>query len=263
MATLVCFHAHPDDEAIATGGTMAKAAAAGHRVVLVFATKGERGEVPDGFLDPGESLWERRVREVDAAANVLGVNRVEFLGYLDSGMDGTPENNDPACFWQADLDEAADRLAAILRDEAADILTIYDENGNYGHPDHIQVHRVGARAAERAGTSKVYEATLDRDHIIELMRQAREQGIEEVPDIPEEEFTMGMPSEVITTRVDVRSFLDRKRDSMRAHASQISETSFFLSMPSDAFEAAWGTECYILRGASPGTVESDLFEGVA
>jgi LmbE family N-acetylglucosaminyl deacetylase len=263
MATLVCFHAHPDDEAIATAGTMAKAAASGHRVVLVVATKGERGEVPDGFLDPDEPLWQRRVQEVEAAAKVVGVDRVEYLGYVDSGMDGTPENNDPDCFWQADKEEAAARLASILRDEQADVLTIYDENGNYGHPDHIQVHRVGARAAELAGTFKVYEATLDRDYIIGLMKEAKAQGVAEVPDIPEEEFTMGMPSEAITTRVDVHSFLDRKRDAMKAHASQISETSFFLSMPPDAFAAAWGTECYILRGAPPGTAETDLFEGVA
>src|SRR5436190_20543643 len=112
MATLVCFHAHPDDECIATGGTMAKAAADGHRVVLVVATRGEHGEVADGFLDPGEELWQRRVAETLASAEILGVHRVEFLGYVDSGMVGTPENDLPGSFWTADIDEAADRLAA-------------------------------------------------------------------------------------------------------------------------------------------------------
>ena len=114
MATLVCFHAHPDDEAIATGGVMAQAAAAGHRVVLVVATRGEVGEVAPGFLEPGEELWERRVAEVTAAASILGAARLEFLGYRDSGMVGTSDNDDPSCFWQAGVDDAAGKLAAIL-----------------------------------------------------------------------------------------------------------------------------------------------------
>src|SRR5437764_1267119 len=145
MATLVCFHAHPDDETTSTGGVMAKAAADGHRVVLVVATKGEHGSVPDGMLAAGEPLWQRRMAELAASAEVLGVSRVELLGYVDSGMIGTPENDAPQSFWQADLDEAAARLVAILEEEQADVLTIYDDHGNYGHPDHIQIYRVGQR----------------------------------------------------------------------------------------------------------------------
>ena len=137
MATLVCFHAHPDDEAIATGGAMAKAAAEGHRVVLVVATRGEEGEVAPGVLGPGEPLGERRVAEVTAATAILGVHRLEFLGYRDSGMMGTPANDDPAAFWQADVDEAAGRLAALLDEERAAAVTTYDDHGVYGHPDHI------------------------------------------------------------------------------------------------------------------------------
>src|SRR5688500_5661339 len=110
---------------------MAKLAAAGHRVVLVTATKGEHGEVADGFLAEGELLGARRTIEVQEAARILGVARGEFLGYVDSGMIGTPENDAPECFWQADLEEAADKLAAILHEERADVLVIYDENGNY------------------------------------------------------------------------------------------------------------------------------------
>jgi LmbE family N-acetylglucosaminyl deacetylase len=180
-------------------------------------------------------------------------------------MMGTPENDAPGSFWQADIDEAAGRLAEILQEEAADVLVAYDENGNYGHPDHIQVHRVGVRAAELAGTAKVYEATVDRDHMRELMKRARELGMGEVPEeatADEGEFNMGMPGALITTRVDVRSFLDQKREAMRAHASQISETSFFLSMPPEAFEAVWGQEWFILRGAAEGTVETDLLDGM-
>jgi N-acetyl-1-D-myo-inositol-2-amino-2-deoxy-alpha-D-glucopyranoside deacetylase len=265
MATAVFFHAHPDDEAIATGGTMAKAVAQGHRVVLVVATKGEHGEVAENYLDEGEELWQRRVRETEDSAKALGAHRVEFLGYVDSGMIDTPENKAPESFWQADLDEAAGRLADILRVERADVLTAYDPNGNYGHPDHIQVHRVGVRAAELAGVKKVYENTINRDYVIELMARAKEFGMEmeDAPNVDnQEEFNLGMPGDVITTVVDVRAHLDAKKAAMRAHASQIAETSFFLAMPDEAFEAMWGQEWFILRGAAEGTRETDLFEGL-
>src|SRR5205807_9127059 len=214
--TLVTFHAHPDDEAIATAGVMAKAASEGHRVVLVVATRGEHAGFGHEMLEPGETMSERRVRETQRAAEILGVERVEFLGYTDSGMMGTPENDAPGSFWSADLEEAARKLAALLTEERADVLTVYDHHGNYGHPDHIQVHRVGVRAGEIAGTSKVYEATVDRDHIIELMTRAKEMGVPDVPDVEGVDETMGMPGDAITTRVDVRAYLDLKRKAMAA-----------------------------------------------
>lgn len=262
--TVVFFHAHPDDEAIATGGTMAKAAREGHRVVLVVATKGENGEVAEGYLDAGEQLWERRVKETHDSAEVLGVDRVEFLGYVDSGMIGTPENERPESFWQADLDEAAGRLAAILKEEGADILTAYDENGVYGHPDHIQVYRVGLRAAELAGTPRVYLSTADRDRILQLMEVARDAGDPELPgDLDPEDFQLGVSSDRITTRVDVGEFVELKRRSMAAHASQISESSFFLAMPPERFAVAFGEEVYIRVTPEPdGVIETDLFEGL-
>jgi LmbE family N-acetylglucosaminyl deacetylase len=166
MATLVSFHAHPDDECIACGGIIRKAAEEGHRVVLVVATRGEQGEVPEGFLNPGEELWQRRVAETHASAEILGAQRVEFLGYTDSGMMGTPANDAPGSFWTAPVDEAAKKLAALLEEERAEVVTCYDEHGGYGHPDHIQVHRVGLRAAELAGTERVFQATINRDHIL-------------------------------------------------------------------------------------------------
>ncbi len=263
MSTLVTFHAHPDDEAIATGGTMAKAAAAGHRVILVVATKGEHGEVADGYLDPGEALWERRVKETSAAAEILGVSRVEFLGYVDSGMIGTPENDAPECFWRADVEGAAARLATILTEEKADVVTAYDEIGGYGHPDHIQVHRVGMRAAELAGTPKAYMNTINRDHLRRSFAAALEAG-EEIPgDIdPADLAELGVPEARITTAVDVTAFLDVKRRAMAAHGSQIAETSFFLAMPPDHFAVGFGTEWYVLVGAPPGTAEDDLFAGL-
>jgi len=269
MATLVCFHAHPDDESIATGGTMALAARAGHRVVLVLGTRGEQGEPVPGVLRDGEALWERRVVESHAAAEALGVERVEFLGYEDSGMMGEPTNENPACFWQADLEEAAGRLAAILRDVDADVLTIYDDHGGYGHPDHIQVHRVGRRAAELVELDAVYQSTMNRDAmkrqmddverfeadladaaegIVETMAEQRDR-------LDTDEF--GSPESIITHAVDVSSVLDLKRRAMEAHASQIGPDSFFLAMPPEAFAGAFGNEWFI--GPGPARAAGEPF----
>ena len=136
MGTLVCLHAHPDDECISTGGTIARAAAEGHRVVLVVATNGDHGEVP-ADLAPGETLVERRRKETMASAETLGVHRVEWLGYEDSGMTGWSQNANVGAFMNADVDDAASRLARILTEEHADVLTCYDWHGGYGHPDHV------------------------------------------------------------------------------------------------------------------------------
>ena len=268
MATFVFFHAHPDDECIQTGGTMAKVAADGHRVVLVLATRGELGEVPDGFLDEGEQLGLRRIAETYASADVLGADRVEFLGYVDSGMIDTPGNDGPYCFWRADVEAAAGRLAAILREEAADVLTIYDDNGGYGHPDHIQVHRVGARAAELAGTPGVFEATMNRDDIIRSMRESSEYLTEEqraeMPDLEGEDAeNFGVEEARITHAVDVTGFTDAKRASMRCHRSQIADEAFFLAMPDDAFARAFGTEWYISHGHTRGAGDPFLTDLLA
>jgi len=250
MGTLVCFHAHPDDESIATGGTMAEASEAGHRVVLVLGTRGEHGEVAEGFLDLGESLGMRRVAETFESADILGVHRVEFLGYVDSGMVGEPTNESPYAFWQADVDHAARRLATILEEEQPDVFTVYDDHGGYGHPDHIQVHRVGVRAAELAGVTRVFEATMNRDAIkasIEASRDRLPEGSQPDLDDADLDDDFGSPEEIITHAVDVTGFLTQKKQSMKAHASQITEDSFFLQMPDDVFETAFGTEWFIER----------------
>jgi len=261
VTTLVTFHAHPDDEAIATGGVMAKAAIEGHRVVLVVATRGEHAGIGLELLEPEETLAERRTKETHAAADILGVARVEFLGYTDSGMMGADTNDDPGSFWTADVEDAAERLAGILREEQADILTIYDDNGGYGHPDHIQVHRVGLRAAELAATPRVFEGTMNRDHLQAVIQAGVEAG--EIPpdDAPDvvEMSTFGRPASAITTTVDVREHLAAKRASMVAHASQIPETSFFLAMPEEAFTNSFGFEWFIRHGVPDGHRDDDLF----
>ncbi len=295
MATAVFFHAHPDDEAIITGGTMVLASRAGHRVVAVCATDGSRGARhgldehddpagggPDtaGDDDPagdddsdggspdsdgggdsdGGDLAAVREAELRTAAEILGVHRVEMLGYADSGMAGDAANDDPACFWQADVAEAAERLAAILREESADILTCYDHNGGYGHPDHIQVHRVGVKAAELAGVGVVYESTLDRQHFQAALRQvsqiAADAGVDMGSDEEQAETAAELESESfgsdaadITHRIDVSDALDEKRRAMLAHGSQIPADSFFVSLPDEAFALMSATEWFILRGA--------------
>ncbi len=260
MATAVFFHAHPDDECILTGGTMAQLAAAGHRVVLVAATRGEQGEVADGFLGEGELLGTRRSGELQASADVLGVSRVEFLGYRDSGMMGLPTNEADGCFWQADREEAATRLAAILDEESAAALFVYDDHGGYGHPDHIQVHRVGVRAAQLAGTAQVYEATIDRDRVIRMIRDrpvVEGAGPEDLPDITEDS-DFGVPASQVTTRIDVSRHVLDKRAAMRCHRSQIHDDSFWMMMPDDQFAAAFCEEHYIHRGVPAGTAETQF-----
>ena len=255
MGTLVCFHAHPDDESLTTGGTMARAVTEGHRVVLVVATNGEHGEAPED-LAPGETLVERRRAETAHSAEALGIDRVVWLGYSDSGMTGWDQNAHPDAFLQADVDEAASRLAEVLREERADVLTTYDWHGNYGHPDHVKAHVVGHRAAELAGTPRLLEATMNRDELIRLMELAREmgqpvevEGEEWDPGAPADDGNpFGTPAADITMAVDVSAFLDRKRASLAAHRSQVTDTTSLLEMPQEMFAVSFGTEWFIEPG---------------
>jgi len=244
-ASLVFFHAHPDDEAISTGGTIALSADAGHRVTLVVATRGEVGEPVEGVLEPGEALGDRRELETRRSAEILGVDRVEFLGYRDSGMVGEPSNEEPASFWQADLDEPAGRLAAILQTVDADILIGYDPNGTYGHPDHVKVHTVGARAAELAGTPRVLWATTNRERFLRSIADGSFGDNEPASDERMDRASFGMPEDELTHAIDVGAVLDRKRAALLAHASQIDESSFFVAMPDDRFAQAFGTEWFV------------------
>jgi LmbE family N-acetylglucosaminyl deacetylase len=264
MGTLVCFHAHPDDESISTGGTLARASAEGHRVVVVIATNGEYGEVPEDLAE-GETLVDRRRAETARSAAALGVHRVAWLGYKDSGMTGWDQNSDPESFLQAPVEEAATKLADILREEHADVLTVYDWHGNYGHPDHIKVNIVGHRAAEMVGVDRVFEATMNRDHIIRMVEAAREAGALFGEDFDpnagaDDGNPLGMLESELTHAVDVSAYLTAKRESLRAHRSQITDTSFFLEMPDEAFDQSFGTEWFILKGAEPGLRPGWLFE---
>jgi len=269
--TVVSFHAHPDDETLLTGGTLARIAAEGHRVVLVTATLGEAG-LADG--PPGAALAIRRRTELLAAAAALGCARVETLGYLDSGLHGDHPHavppgaagdpgdpgaaGTPARYAEAPVAAAAARLAAILREERADVLTSYDRRGGYGHPDHVQVHRVGALAAGLAATPVLLEATIDRAALRPLLTLLRVAG-RLLPGLP-----LGSDSPVFTAHenlthtIDVRPYLRQKRSAMRAHVSQAEggrgpRTLAVLSrLPGPLFARVAGREWFVEIGREPG-----------
>ena len=258
MSTLVCFHAHPDDESIATGGSIARAVDEGHGVVIVMATDGRHGETPVDLAQT-ETLVDRRRSETEASARVLGAREVRWLGYHDSGMTGWPQNQHPEAFMSADVDQAASQLADILEEVGADVLTCYDWHGGYGHPDHIQVHRVGHRAAQilqgRGRSVRLLESTMNRSRLAETIRASGEAEFD--PDAPADDGNpFGTLEEDITMAVDVSRYIDAKRASIASHASQVTDSSIFLQMPSELFAVAFGTEWFIEPGkpggAAPG-----------
>lgn len=259
--TVVFFHAHPDDEALLTGGTMARLAAEGHRVVLVTATAGEAGLV-SAELAATESLGELRRRELCKSAEILGCARVVVLGYADSGMAADPSGAGHP-FATAPLEEAARDLAQLLDNEAADALSIYDPAGGYGHPDHVRVNRVGRRAAELAGTAVVLEATVDRralQRALRLISWARAGSPELRPSSYDHCFSH---ADRITHCVDVCPYLGQKRDAMRAHASQMTADDttraldWFLRLPGPLFRLVFGREWFVEHGRPPPAVPLD------
>lgn len=246
VMTVVFLHAHPDDEASQTSGSMARLVAEGHRVVVIFATNGDHGTVPDD-LAPGETVVDRRRAEAAAAAQVIGIHRVEFLGYQDSGMTGWEQNHHPEALIRADRDAAARKIAAILDEEDADVLVGYDWHGNYGHPDHIAVHHLTYRAAELARRRpRVLEETTNRDDTERMAARARAAGLdlgEDMEMVGDDGLPMGMPESELHWRVDVNDLLPLKRAALAAHGSQ-SDTQWMLSVPPEAFAAWLGWEHY-------------------
>ena len=279
---LLLVHAHPDDESIGTGATMAKYAAEGAHVTLVTCTLGELGEVIPPELahlaaDADGGLGQYRIGELAAACAALGVTDHRFLGgagrWRDSGMMGTPPNDWPGCFWQADVDEAARELLAIIEEVQPQVMVSYDANGFYGHPDHIQAHRVAWRAFELADgrVSKFYATAVPKSVLADAMALMDESGgggdftrVESVDELP-----FGTEDEKVTTEIDARAYLDAKLAAMRAHATQIAVDSPFFALSNKVGQRALGTEYYTLLAgpswASPGPAdrEPDLFAGLS
>ncbi len=261
--TLVSFHAHPDDEVLLTGGTLARAAATGHRVVLVVATDGAAGLAAERLRADG-GLRERRAAELERSAEALGCARVVRLGYADSGWgpDAVPP---PDAFSTVPVADAAAALAAVLRQERADVLTVYDPAGGYGHADHRRVHEVGVAAAALAGTPVVLEATMDRRLVVRLVRLVEAiPGL--LPDLRAADFAGAFTAHgQITHRVDVRAHTGAKRRAMAAHVSQTTADdgtralAVMLRLPRWLFGRITGTEWFVERGRAPGPVVDDVF----
>ncbi len=247
------FHAHPDDESIFTGGTISLLVAQGVRTVVVVATGGERG---DGSL--ATSLSEVRAAEAEAACRILGVDALHFLGYTDSSTEEGGRSGFDV-FHTAPVGEAALRLARLLRDERATALVTYDDGGIYAHPDHLAVHRVGAMAAELADVGSVYEATVDREylHFVEthLVGHAIEWLLGEDAVPATNRAPLGVPTVMVSTTVDVRVAIARKRAAIAAHASQLPPGAAIHQMDDETFAAVYGFEWFIRHGPA-GVIEA-------
>jgi LmbE family N-acetylglucosaminyl deacetylase len=259
MATVLAFHAHPDDEVLLTGGTLARAAAEGHHVVVAVATD-EMGAVPEG-----ESP---RLAELRASAAVLGVSRVVHLGYAGSGhgKELYPDPPGRTRFVRADVQEAAERLAGILAEEKVDVLLGYDANGGYGHRDHVRVHEVGRRAAELAGVPRVLEATMPREVVARLVTLARLLGIRHRYD-PEVLANAYTPRADITHTIDVRRFAGQKQAALAAHQSEVNGNGraarlfrAMVRMPTPLFAMLCGREWFAEVAAPTSRVATDIFQ---
>jgi N-acetyl-1-D-myo-inositol-2-amino-2-deoxy-alpha-D-glucopyranoside deacetylase len=280
---LLLVHAHPDDETINNGVTMAKYAASGAQVTLVTCTRGEEGEVLVTELanlasDKDDKLGEHREVELKDAMAQLGINDFRFLGapnkkWRDSGMMGTPQNERGNVFWQADLDEASQELVKIILEIKPQVLITYDEFGGYGHPDHIKAHQVAMRATELAAeqgwqVSKIYWNTIPRSVIqmgIEKMKEVGSDffGAQSVDDLP-----FAKPDELATTVVNAPEYVPQKLAAMKAHATQISEDGPFFALSKNLGLSVWGDEYYTLvKGEKAAPFDSngrelDIFAGV-
>ncbi|MFB0616587.1 N-acetyl-1-D-myo-inositol-2-amino-2-deoxy-alpha-D-glucopyranoside deacetylase [Streptomyces sp. AGS-58] len=272
---LLLVHAHPDDESINNGATMARYAAEGAHVTLVTCTLGERGEVipPELRQLTGPALGTHRRGELAAALGALGVTDARLLGgagrYGDSGMMGLAGNDDPGCFWQADVDEAAGHLAEVILEVRPQVLVTYDDNGGYGHPDHIQAHRVAMRAVDLADArghrvAKVYWNRVPRSVVEAAFARLHEElpvlpfdqaaSVEDVPGVVDDER--------ITTAVDGTAYAAAKAAAMRAHATQIEVAEPYFALSNALTQPLFTTEYYELVRGSGERGESDLFAGV-
>ena len=280
---LLLVHAHPDDETINNGVTMAKYAASGAQVTLVTCTRGEEGEVLVTELanlasDKDDKLGEHREVELKDAMAQLGINDFRFLGdpnkkWRDSGMMGTPQNERGNVFWQADLDEASQELVKIILEIKPQVLITYDEFGGYGHPDHIKAHQVAMRATELAAeqgwqVSKIYWNTIPRSVIQMGIEKMKEVGSDFFGAQSVDELPFAKPDELATTVVNAPEYVPQKLAAMKAHATQISEDGPFFALSKNLGLSVWGDEYYTLvKGEKAAPFDSngrelDIFAGV-
>jgi LmbE family N-acetylglucosaminyl deacetylase len=271
--TLLVVHAHPDDEVFSTGGLLAKHAAAGDRTVVVYCTNGEAGEILDESLDPEEArprLGEIRRREVQEACDLLGVSDIRFLGYRDSGMRDTEENKRPDAFMNAPMDEAVERLLRVIRETRPQVMVTYDEEGGYGHPDHIMANRVAVEAFRRArdeglGVQRLFYPARSREDFRRYVEGLREMGLE-IPwiqgDFNFDEY--GVPESELSAIVDISEYAPLKKRALAVHKTQIKPDFFYLSIPDDLMSRFQGREFFqqIEPPRQPGPPSDDLFDGL-
>ncbi|MBB3725840.1 PIG-L family deacetylase [Nonomuraea dietziae] len=265
--TVMAVHAHPDDEVIGTGGILARYAAEGIRTVLVTCTNGEQGDGPGG-VKPGDpahddaAVAERRLTELRESVAHLGIEHLELLGYRDSGMDGWEGNAHPDSFWNVPVERAAARLAELMERYRPQVVVTYDEKGGYGHPDHIQAHRIAVAATESTGIpDKLYYTAVSRKGVQEMFDYMRASGMEmDELELPED---FGTPDELITTVADVSPYVEHKVKALRAHASQ-GDSIFLLQMPQEAQHRVFSTEAFVRKVCKVPAPdhEDDLFAGL-
>ncbi len=274
---LLVVRPHPDDESSATGGLLARYAAMGVRTGVVTCTGGEEGEIHDPDLDPEEAqprLGQIREAELRAACRVLGVAELRLLGYRDSGMKDTPANANPAAFCNADLDEAAGRLVPIIRELQPQVVVTENEEGGYGHPDHVMCHRVTVRAFSAAGDenaypqagpiwrpARLYAVAHVRDRWEEVGRLMAEAGLDTDFLVRRRRHSHGLPKEACTAAIDVADYAEVQREALACHRTQIPQDSWWLTLPPYIRRVAFGT-CYLVRlhpQPAPGERDADLF----
>ena len=266
--TLVCVHAHPDDEALFTGGASSYYASLGYRVVLVTCTNGQFGLDPrgrDGSDREHETQATRELRasELQGSAFIVGFDRIVNLGYVDSGMAGWPQNQHPRAFVNAPVDSCARTLAALLDEVEATVVVTYDENGFYGHPDHVQANVVTRRALDFATTAqRLYYPIVPESVLTKFVPDAR--ALEVFLPAWVLDAGIGSPDELVATTLDVTAFASRKQQAIATHASQI-DNSDLVAMESRMFMALFGTEYYQRAWSRrPATGDqTDLFGGLS
>lgn len=260
-------HAHPDDEASSTGGLLARCADEGIRTILVTCTNGELGDGPGG-VKPGEpghvgaEVATTRLAELEASCSILGVSKLELLGFHDSGMIGWPQNDAPGCFWRTPVAEGAARLASLIEDYRPQVVVTYDANGFYGHPDHIQAHRITTEAVRSTGIpDKLYYPTFPRSAVQGFAAMLQSAGMEPPEDLDPETF--GTPDDEVSAVIDCVGAVERQYDALAAHASQ-GDNVFFLRLGRDFFAGMFGREHFVRAFDRTGhpLPEDDLFAGL-
>jgi len=262
--SVLCVFAHPDDEAFGSGGTLAELMQKGHKVTTVCATNGDVGEISDSALATPENLWKVRQEEMRQAMTVMGITDVRFLGYRDSGMDGTPDNENPACLFQADPSKVEGKIAALLDELKPDIVITHDPTGGYGHPDHLTTYQCTTAAVEAMTEYRphLYYVCFPKKNFRKLWQEMTDAGI--TPPFAKEEMEkIGSPDDYVTTVKDVSAYVDIKKESLGHHQTQLDPNGPFSAMAPDMMTAWMSTEYFYLSQPENGECQEDILAEIS